>query len=107
MRLNVTSGGVRNDYLTIMKGIRPHFQKRYLADEDNIYRGVSRPNHSLHHGLRQGFLALDICTIFVKNNLGWLSCELQEYQGDYFYIQALASFQRSGRESEGPSEKYL
>lgn len=93
----------RGEWIGILKGIRPHFSNRYMLEPEREWRGVPRPNHSLHHGMRQGFLALDICTIFNKGCYGWLSDELHKYCGDYFYIQALSSFQRSGRESEHSS----
>lgn len=91
---------MRSEWMTIVRGIRPHFSKAYLLEPEQVHRGVNRPNHSIHHGLRQGFLALDICTIFSKNCFGWLSEELQNYPDSYYYIQAISCFQRSGRESE-------
>lgn len=95
----------KKESVVIMKGIRPHFSNRYILEPEREWRGVPRPNHSLHHGIRQGFLALDICTIFSNGCYGWLSDELRKCQGDYFYIQALSSFQRSGRESEHSSSE--
>lgn len=93
----------RKEWVTILKGVRPHFSRRYMLEPDNVYQGVPRPNHGLHHSLRQGFLALDICTIFRKGCYGWISKELKCYEGTYYYIQAVSSFQRSGRESEHSS----
>jgi len=64
---------------------------------DGSVRKVYRPNHSLAHSMRQGFLALDV-VMCLKNSI-----TKYYLQSDNLFLTKLwilSSFQRSGRESE-------
>lgn len=83
---------------------------------------VYRPNHGLAHGQRQGFLATDMIDLFLQvskssDNLSYFSTpsarRLMAWVKDKIVsdpmfkekVQILASFQRTGRQSDGGSHK--
>lgn len=91
--------------------IKPHFDKPYKEDSNckavircsncDSCHTIYRPNHGLLHGLRQGFLALKIIDILTREATTTSAIHELNNKTDFrFRLQAIASFQRSGRLSE-------
>ena len=93
--------------------INKYFSKQYKDKPDRLkIQGLtlSRPNHSLAHGMRQGFLSVNIVRYMIKyksciindNFYKWIS---RIDKNDLIRIQFCASFMRSGRQSEVSSSE--
>lgn len=123
----------KQNTLKIMEFVKPYFLAPYedggfwqkaARQINGIEYIVNRFNHGLAHSLRQGALSKDILKILMKmkteyetldhpelNDLALWICAKSASEKDFFHkVEFAASFQRSGRQSEGSSsadiEKY-
>ena len=80
---------------------QPYQDEQYDTSRiiNNIMYIVHRPNHGVAHSIRQGFLARDIVYLLASHNK-WLLNELQSDKHFKIKLAILASFQRSGRQSD-------
>lgn len=105
----------------VVDKVNPYFEKPYeeasstssyysLKDEKSG-KVVFRPNHSLAHGLRQGYLAVDLVRTFKHHPLRglgtagkalgeWIQRKAKKDPLLFQKIEFANSFQRSGRQSE-------
>lgn len=102
--------------MKIAEEVNQHFSRPYEHSPTNMLvspegQNVYRPNHSLAHGLRQAFLAVDIAVLLKhagSYTLGPRGKELREWvidkiSKDQRFLEKLEfanAFQRSGRQSE-------
>ncbi len=107
---------MKRNSLIIAKLVKKYFNKPYRDEPCSVVISgitIERPNHGLAHGMRQGFLAVDIVEGMTKFSIE--SDEVSPYfrafcvwvrqtiRKDVYFlnkIQLVASFLRSGRESE-------
>ncbi|MGV8948610.1 MAG: SidE phosphodiesterase domain-containing protein [Candidatus Paracaedibacter sp.] len=99
--------------------INKHFGEQYDDGPQSITRNISgteftvpRPNHGLGHGMKQGFLAVNILDGFEYINpndftspgtadfIQWIQMKLKTDPYFRHKIQFTAAFQRTGRQSE-------
>lgn len=119
--------------LKVMNAVKAHFLSPYkdggfwvktTRQIKGVGYVVNRFNHGLAHGLRQGALAKDILEIIsgMQTKYGlldhpelnemavWIHSKMLADKNFMYMVEFAASFQRSGRQSEGPSsqdmEKY-
>jgi hypothetical protein len=119
--------------LKVMTAVKPHFLSPYkdggfwiktTRQIKGVVYVVNRFNHGLAHGLRQGALAKDILEIVSEMQkkyelldhpelyemVEWIHSKMLADKNFIYMVEFAASFQRSGRQSEGPSsqdmEKY-
>lgn len=101
--------------------VNKYFKKPYKDGPKTLkmeYKGttyvVNRPNHALAHGLRQGFLAVDIVSGIAKTALAfasddgkklkkWVDRKIVKDPKFKQKIEFAAAFQRTGRQSEASS----
>jgi hypothetical protein len=91
----------------------PYFNRPY-QDSDHLSMAVRcinnnkyliyRPNHGLAHSARQGFLALEVANILLRNPKlrlhNWICNRIKNDEKFLTKLYILSSFQRSGRQSE-------
>lgn len=96
--------------------VNPYFKRQYLDAPDDLLECldesvVYRPNHGLGHGMRQGYLAVDIAVFMDNARRLYSDTDVNDLQtwirkkakDDKLFLQKLEfanSFQRSGRESD-------
>lgn len=103
--------------MEIVSEVNPHFSKTYEDNPDDKLEcesgdDVNRPNHSLAHGMRQAYLAVDIALAFnrVKKTPSgnspaehlrvWIADRMKTDRLFLKKLQFTNAFQRSGRQSD-------
>lgn len=95
----IVVGHMIKKYFCVQYTNKPCTIKRSIK---NVNYTVVRPNHGLHHGLRQSILSVKIANILVDDNPNhpmsqWILLEDNDF---IFKLAMVAAFQRTGRQSE-------